>query len=107
MSEADDNRPNSYGTSCCDGDLRLTPHRKKSRETYNIQFVNGLEDEAVIELLQYELLRARSKGVDSPEVSLPASLVHNLKFRLGWYMDNAGNDDSKRPPVKTSWRRSD
>lgn len=107
MNETDDDRQNSYGASCCDGDTRLTPYRKKSRETYNIQFVNGLEDEAVLELLQYELLRARSRGTDSPEVSLPASLVHNLKFRLGWYMDRAGEDESKRPPVKTSWKRRD
>lgn len=107
MNEPDDNRQNGYGASCCDGDMRLTPYRKKSRETYNIQFVNGLEDEAVLELLQYELLRARSRGTDSPEVTLPASLVHNLKFRLGWYMDRAGDDEGKRPPVKTPWRRSD
>ncbi len=107
MNDTDSNGQSNYGTSCCDGDMRLTPRNKKPREVHNIQFANGLDDEDVLLILQHELLIARSKGDECPEVVLPASLVHNIKFRLGWYMDKAGEDESKRPPVKTSWKRHD
>ena len=62
--------------------------KKPSREAYNIQFAQGISTEDLITLLQYELLRART--ADS-EVTLPTSIVHDIKFRLGKYLKELGD----------------
>lgn len=69
---------------------------KPSREAYNIQFAQGLSSEDMITLLQHELLRARTS--DS-EVTLPSSIVHDIKFRLVWYFKKHGEVD-REPPKK-------
>lgn len=76
-------------------------NKKPPREAYNIQFAQGLSTKDLITLLQHELLRARTS--DS-EVTLPTSIVHDIKFRLNWYMKNHGEVD--RPaPKKVGTRR--
>lgn len=76
-------------------------NKKPPREAYNIQFAHGLSAEDMMMVLQHELLRARS--TDS-EVTLPSSIVHDIKFRLGWYLKRHGEVD--RPPPKKAGARS-
>jgi hypothetical protein len=76
-------------------------NKKPPREAYNIQFAHGLSAEDMMMVLQHELLRARNTGA---EVTLPTSIVHDIKFRLGWYLENHG--EVVRPPTKRAGARS-
>lgn len=88
---------------CTDGDMSMGPPHKKSREAKNIQFAHGLSGRDLMTVLQHELLRARSRDPDCPEVTLPASLVHDIKFRLSQYISNHG--EIERPPTRRSGSR--
>jgi hypothetical protein len=76
--------------------------KKPPREAYNIQFAQHLPTEELLVLLQYELLRARDRKQD---VSLPTAIVHDIKFRLGYYLDNYG--EVERPPPKRAGQKDD
>jgi len=67
--------------------------KKPPRETYNIQFSQELPTYELITVLQYELLRARDQRKD---VVLLQALVHDIKFRLSWYLEKHG--EVLRPP---------
>ncbi len=68
--------------------------QKPPREAYNIQFAQGISTCELITVLQHELLRARTS--DS-EVTLPSSIVHDIKFRLGWYLNEIGEVERPTP----------
>lgn len=74
---------------------RSSRKQKPPREAYNIQFAQGISTKDMLTLLQYELLRARNT---ESEVLLPQSIVHDIKFRLGWYLKNHG--EVERPVPK-------
>jgi len=76
-------------------------NKKPPREAYNIQFANGLSGSELSNILQYELLRARASGT---EVTLPVSIVHDIKFRLSWYRKRHGEVE-RPPPKKVGTRR--
>ena len=60
---------------------------RRDREAKNIQFAQGSSSDDLINILQYELLRARTDGT---EVRLSSALVHDIKYRLSWYRDEVG-----------------
>jgi hypothetical protein len=78
-------------------------HKKPPREAYNIQFAQGLSGEELLNILQYEILRARDKKQPGSEVALPTALVHDIKFRLKWYLERHG--DVQRPKPKRAGHR--
>ena len=80
---------------------RGSRRQKTPREPYNIQFAQGISTGDLITLLQYELLRARTSDT---EVMLPTSIVHDIKFRLGFYLKKHG--EVERPPPKRARKRS-
>ena len=73
-----------------------TRGRKPPREAYNIQFAQGLCGDAMLDIIQHELLRARSKKPPT-EATLPTAILHDIKYRLTWYLDKYGEVERDAP----------
>jgi len=69
------------------------PRRKPPREAINIQFARGLSSNELIALLQEKLIIARNQTPKATEISLITELVHDIKFRLGYYARVYGEVD--------------
>lgn len=63
---------------------------KPSRKHININFARGLTSSELIAILQLELLRSRNQVPEASEVTLPAEIVHDIKFRIQYYSDECG-----------------
>ena len=81
---------------------------KPSRKHININFARGLTSSQLIAILQLELLRSRNQVPEASEVTLPAEIVHDLKFRILYYSDECGEiSSSARNSYIDSIRDSD
>ncbi len=86
---ADDERPHR-------GRREGDPKKRKARETVNIEFARSLSSSHLCTILQLELIRARSQKPPAAEVTLPAEIVHDIKFRLRYYERFHGEVDRKK-----------
>lgn len=80
---------------------------KPSRRHVNINFARSLSSSELIAILQLELLRARSQKPEASEASLPTEILHDIKFRLTYYSEEAGEISDSQREAHLRARRSD
>jgi len=68
-------------------------NKPRNRDSINIKWARDLTSEGLEDILQHELLRARSSVPPKTEVSLPTTLVHEIKHRICRYAELHGELD--------------